>query len=41
MEGIFNDRQIVMTENKTYLDFHTASWMSITIDVTFVGGRDK
>ena len=41
MEGMFNNRQIVVTENKRYPDFHTSDWMSMIIDVTSIGGGDK
>ena len=41
MGGIFNDRQIVLTKNKVYSDFYTLGWMSMIVEVTSVGGRDK
>ena len=41
MGGIFSDREVVVTRNKTYPDFHTSGWMLMIVDVIFVDGRDK
>ena len=41
MRGIFSDCQIVLTGNETYPDFHTRGWMSITVDMISLRGRDK
>ena len=41
MGGLFTDNQIVLVGNKTYPGFHIPSWMSMTIDETSIGRRDK
>ena len=41
MGDVFTDRKIIVTGNKTYPDFHTFGWMSMIVDVTSVGGRNK
>ena len=41
MGGTFSDRLIVVTGNKESLDFHTSGWMSMTVDMTSVSGKDN
>ena len=41
MEDISIGRQVVVTKNKGSKDFHTLSWMSMTVDVNPISGKDK
>ena len=41
MGDIFNDYQVVVTENKESLDYCTSGWKSMTVDITSVSEKDK
>ena len=41
MGGRSNDRQVVVTGNKEFIDFYTPGWISMTVVVTFLSGNDE